>query len=158
MNRFTDRQKKIIKEIHNSNTFITGKSLSLILNVSLRTIQSEVSAINKKRKEKAMNREEAQMVAFQLISYAGDAFSSFFKAVEKARNGEFDEADELIKKGESELTNAHNAQTELLAKEAQGKDIEYSIMLVHAQDHLMTTIMYERVAKEFITLYKEKLS
>lgn len=30
-----------------------------------------------------MNREEAQMVAFQLISYAGDAFSSFFKAVEK---------------------------------------------------------------------------
>ena len=99
-----------------------------------------------------MNREEAQMVAFQLISYAGDAFSSFFKAVEKARNGEFDEADELIKKGESELTNAHNAQ------EAQGKDIEYSIMLVHAQDHLMTTIMYERVAKEFITLYKEKLS
>ena len=105
-----------------------------------------------------MNREEAQMVAFQLISYAGDAFSSFFKAAEKARNGEFDEADELIKKGESELTNAHNAQTELLAKEAQGKDIEYSIMLVHAQDHLMTTIMYERVAKEFITLYKEKLS
>lgn len=105
-----------------------------------------------------MNREEAQMVAFQLISYVGDAFSSFFKAVEKARNGEFDEADELIKKGESELTNAHNAQTELLAKEAQGKDIEYSIMLVHAQDHLMTTIMYERVAKEFITLYKEKLS
>ena len=104
-----------------------------------------------------MNREEAQMVAFQLISYAGDAFSSFFKAVEKARNGEFDEADELIKKGESELTNAHNAQTELLAKEAQGKDIEYSIMLVHAQDHLMTTIMYERVAKEFITLYKDCL-
>ena len=105
-----------------------------------------------------MNREEAQMVAFQLISNAGDAFSSFFKAVEKARNGEFDEADELIKKGESELTNAHNAQTELLAKEAQGKDIEYSIMLVHAQDHLMTTIMYERVAKEFITLYREKIN
>ena len=105
-----------------------------------------------------MNREEAQMVAFQLISYAGDAFSYFFKAVEKARNGEFDEADELIKKGESELTNAHNAQTELLAKEAQGKDIEYSIMLVHAQDHLMTTIMYERVAKEFITLYREKIN
>ena len=43
-----------------------------------------------------MNREEAQMVAFQLISYAGDAFSSFFKAVEKARNGEFDEADDRV--------------------------------------------------------------
>ena len=85
-------------------------------------------------------------------------FHHSLKQLKKARNGEFDEADELIKKGESELTKAHNAQTELLAKEAQGKNIEYSIMLVHAQDHLMTTIMYERVAKEFITLYKEKLS
>ena len=102
-----------------------------------------------------MNREEAQMVAFQLISYAGDAFSSFFKAVEKARNGEFDEADELIKKGESELTNAHNAQTELLAKEAQGKDIEYSIMLVHAQDHLMTVMLLRDIVKNFVNFAKK---
>ena len=29
---------------------------------------------------------------------------------------------------------------------------------VRVMHHLMTTIMYERVAKEFITLYKEKLS
>ena len=102
-----------------------------------------------------MNREEAQMVAFQLISYAGDAFSSFFKAVEKARNGEFDEADELIKKGESELTNAHNAQTELLAKEAQGKDIEYSIMLVHAQDHLMTSLLLKDIIGTLIDVYRK---
>ena len=102
-----------------------------------------------------MNREEAQMVAFQLISYAGDAFSSFFKAVEKARNGEFDEADELIKKGESELTKAHNAQTELLAKEAQGKNIEYSIMLVHAQDHLMTTLLLKDIISTLIDVYKK---
>ena len=47
MNRFTKRQKKIIKEISSSNDYITGKSLSLILNVSLRTIQSEVAEINK---------------------------------------------------------------------------------------------------------------
>lgn len=30
-----------------------------------------------------MNREEAQMVAFQLISYAGDAFSSFLRQWKK---------------------------------------------------------------------------
>ena len=28
--------------------------------------------------------------------------------------------------------------------------------MFHAQDHLMTTRMYERVAKEFISLYNEK--
>lgn len=102
-------------------------------------------------------KEQSQMVAFQLISYAGDAFSSFFQAVEEARKGNIEKSDELIKQGEKQLTQAHEAQTELLAKEAQGNSLEYSIMLVHAQDHLMTTIMYERIAKEFITLYKEKL-
>ena len=38
-----------------------------------------------------MNREEAQMVAFQLIAMPEMRFHLFFKAVEKARNGEFDE-------------------------------------------------------------------
>lgn len=105
-----------------------------------------------------MTKEDAQSIAFQLISFAGDAFSYFYKAVEEARNGDFDESDKLIIKGEEQLTQAHNAQTELLTEESQGKDMEYSILLVHAQDHLMTAIMYERVAKEFIVLYKEKLT
>ena len=29
-----------------------------------------------------MNKEEAQMIAFQLIGFAGDAFSFFYKATE----------------------------------------------------------------------------
>lgn len=103
-----------------------------------------------------MNKEEAQMIAFQLIGFAGDAFSFFYKAVEAAREGKMEEAHGLLAEGEKQLAKAHNAQTELLTAEAQGKDIAYSIMLIHAQDHLMTTIMYERVAKEFIVLYKEK--
>lgn len=105
-----------------------------------------------------MNRKEAQNVSFQMISFAGDAFSYFFKAVQEAREGNYEEADRQIALGEEQLTLAHEAQTELLAEEAQGKDMEYSILLVHAQDHLMTTIMYERVAKEFISLYKERNS
>lgn len=105
-----------------------------------------------------MNRNEAQNVSFQIISYAGDAFSYFFKAVQEAREGNYEEADHQMVLGEEQLTLAHEAQTELLAGEARGQNMEYSIMLVHAQDHLMTTIMYERVAKEFISLYKERNS
>lgn len=103
-----------------------------------------------------MNKEEVQSISFQLIGYAGDAFSSFFQAVDMARKGEIEKAEQLMKEGKAQLTKAHQAQTELLTTEASGKDIEYSVILVHAQDHLMTTIMYERIAGEFITLYKEK--
>lgn len=103
-----------------------------------------------------MNREEIQSISFQLIGYAGDAFSSFFQAVDMARKGETEEAERLLKEGKAQLTKAHQTQTQLLTAEACGEDIAYSVILVHAQDHLMTTIMYERIAKEFIALYKER--
>ena len=83
-------------------------------------------------------------------------YEPLMQMLEAAREGKMEEADGLLAEGEKQLAKAHNAQTELLTAEAQGKDIAYSIMLIHAQDHLMTTIMYERVAKEFIVLYKEK--
>ena len=103
-----------------------------------------------------MEKERLQMISFQLISYAGDAFSYFFQAVEKAREGQFDESNELLAKGEMQMIEAHKSQTELLTAEASGENMDFSVILVHAQDHLMTTMMYERVAKEFINLYKER--
>lgn len=105
-----------------------------------------------------MNKEKLQAISFEIISYAGDAFSYFFQAVDRARNGEVEEAEELVKKGDEQMVKAHRAQTDLLTAEASGKELAYSIVMVHAQDHLMTTLMYERIAKEFITLYKERAS
>ena len=103
-----------------------------------------------------MNKEEIQNISFQLISYAGDACSCFMQAVTKAKEGKCEEADELLSSGNEQLVKAHKAQTDLLVTEAQGNDLEFSVLLIHAQDHLMTTIMYERIAKEFISLYKER--
>ncbi|MDD3139886.1 MAG: PTS lactose/cellobiose transporter subunit IIA [Lachnospiraceae bacterium] len=103
-----------------------------------------------------MNKEGIQNISFQIIGFAGDAFTYFFQAVAKAKEGNFEEADSLVTLGEEQLTKAHQAQTELLIAESNGDDLTYSIILVHAQDHLMMTIMYERIAKEFISLYKER--
>jgi len=47
MNRFDSRKAKIIQIISGSKEPVTGKDLSLSLKLSLRTIQSEISAINK---------------------------------------------------------------------------------------------------------------
>ena len=87
-----------------------------------------------------MNKEETQMMAFQLIGFAGDAFSHFFQAINAAKKS---------------MKEAHDAQTDLLSAEADGKDLAYSILMVHAQDHLTMALMYERLASEFISVYKE---
>lgn len=102
-----------------------------------------------------MNKEETQMMAFQLIGFAGDAFSHFFQAITDAKNGNYENAEKHIEEGKKSMVSAHDAQTDLLAAEADGKDLAYSILMVHAQDHLTMALMYERLAKEFISVYKD---
>ncbi len=102
-----------------------------------------------------MNKEEVMMMAFQLIGFAGDAYSHFFQAITHAGNGKFEEAEQEIAEGKKSMVSAHNAQTELLSGEAEGKEMEYSILMVHAQDHLNAAIMYERLSVEFVKLYRE---
>ena len=43
-----------------------------------------------------MNKEETQMMAFQLIGFAGDAFSHFFQAIDAAKKADYEEAERLI--------------------------------------------------------------
>ena len=102
-----------------------------------------------------MNKEETQMMAFQLIGFAGDAFSHFFQAIDAAKKADYEEAERLIQEGKKSMKEAHDAQTDLLSAEADGKDLAYSILMVHAPDRLTMALMYERLASEFISVYKE---
>ena len=103
-----------------------------------------------------MTREEMQLMSFQIISYAGDAFSSFAEAINKAKLFDFDESDRLLQYGRKQLTYAHKSQTELLTSEANKEELPFSVIMVHAQDHLMNAVMYEKIAEEFVNLYKDK--
>ena len=47
MDKFTERQKKIIEFIFNNNDAVNGKDLALYLNCSVRTVQNEIFNINK---------------------------------------------------------------------------------------------------------------
>ena len=105
-----------------------------------------------------MEKDAIQQIAFQIISAAGVAFDYFYKSLEAARSGDFKEAEKMIASGDRELSKAHHSQTEFLSAEARGDDIEYSVIMAHAQDSLMTTILFERVVKEFIILYQDKES
>ncbi|HDJ4689967.1 TPA: PTS lactose/cellobiose transporter subunit IIA [Staphylococcus aureus] len=97
-----------------------------------------------------MNREEVQLLGFEIVAFAGDARSKFLEALTAAQAGDFAKADALIEEG----NNAHRAQTSLLAKEAQGDDIAYSVTMMHGQDHLMTTILLKDLMKHLLEFYK----
>ncbi|WP_312039400.1 PTS lactose/cellobiose transporter subunit IIA [Macrococcoides bohemicum] len=101
-----------------------------------------------------MNKEETTMLGFEIVAYAGDARSKLLEALNAAKNGEFDKAEQLVEEADRCIVDAHNAQTSLLVKEASGEDIAYSVTMMHGQDHLMTTLLLKDMMKHMIELYK----
>lgn len=101
-----------------------------------------------------MTKEEVTMIGFEIVAYAGDARSKFLEALTAAQKGEFENAEKLVKEGEECIVQAHNSQTDMLAKEAAGEDVEIGLIMIHGQDHLMTTILLKDIIKHMIELYR----
>jgi len=101
-----------------------------------------------------VSKEELALVSMNVILHAGNARDYVFQAVDKASNGEFDQADELMQKANDEIVTAHKAQTNTLQLEAEGIDIPYSPLFGHAQDTLMTVKSELNIMREIIKLYK----
>lgn len=89
-----------------------------------------------------------------LIIYGGDAKSNAMEAIEFAKCYDFEQAEEKLKAANESLTFAHNSQTDMLVAEAQGEENSITLLLVHSQDHLMTSITFTDLAKEIVDLYK----
>ena len=106
-----------------------------------------------------MNTEELQVAAFEIILNSGNARSIVHEAFEAMREGKYDLATEKLKASNEELLKAHQAQTDLLQEYACGTEINVEIIMeiimVHAQDHLMTTMTLREVALEMLELYKK---
>lgn len=49
---------------------------------------------------------------------------------------------------------AHHIQTQLLSTEAAGEHLSVDVLLVHAQDHLMCSMLAQELVQELICLYE----
>lgn len=73
-----------------------------------------------------------------------------------ARKKDFLTADNKMKQCDEKINEAHKVQYELLSSECAGDcDVDINFMMVHAQDHVMTTILAKDVVEEQILLRKE---
>lgn len=103
-----------------------------------------------------MTDEERELVSFGLIAVAGEARSLAFQALAAAREHDFERAGDLLEQSKSAALKAHHQQTDLLVREANGDHTPVDVMLVHAQDHLMTSMLAQELIQELIYLHKEK--
>jgi PTS system cellobiose-specific IIA component len=98
---------------------------------------------------------DIELVAMELVGNAGEARSLAFEALAEAKKRNFEKAEELLEKSKEASLKAHHTQTELICNEADGNKVEIGLLMVHAQDHLMTSILARELISEMIELYKK---
>lgn len=96
-----------------------------------------------------------EMKIMNLILHSGNARSFAMQAMSEAREGNFEQADNYLEEAAKELVEAHHSQTALIQAEARGEKQELSMLLIHAQDHLMTAMTLKDLACEIVDLRKK---
>lgn len=107
------------------------------------------------KKTPEQKEQETLMAAMGLIANGGNAKSLAFEAIRLAKKGDIDGAREKLKESDKSLLKAHNSQTNMLTKEAQGDHMHVTLLVVHSQDHLMNAITFRDLAGEMVDLYEK---
>ncbi|GAA3888608.1 MULTISPECIES: PTS lactose/cellobiose transporter subunit IIA [Gibbsiella] len=91
----------------------------------------------------------------ELLIHAGQARSDAMEAIAASRCHEWPRAEALMASSEAACREAHRIQTILIGQDEGCGKINVNLILVHAQDHLMTAMLCQDLAKEIIALRKE---
>ncbi|MFW2491221.1 PTS lactose/cellobiose transporter subunit IIA [Clostridium chromiireducens] len=94
-------------------------------------------------------------IIMELVVNGGNARSKSMAAIKAARGGDFELAKEKLKEANEALNKAHDFQTSLIQKEAAGESVGISLLMVHAQDHLMNAMTIRDLAKEMVSMCEE---
>ena len=99
--------------------------------------------------------EDMELIAFQIISGVGSARSSYIEAIHKARDGEMEAAAALFHEGDESFLEGHHAHARLLQQQAEGKPVTIDLLLMHAEDQLMSAEAFKNIALELMSVYQK---
>lgn len=100
--------------------------------------------------------EKLEDISMMIIANSGAARATAFEALKEAKKGAFEQAKKYLEEAEKSLQIAHESHRELLTMDAKGEVEKVSILLCHAQDHLMGSALAGDLIKEMIELYEAK--
>lgn len=95
-----------------------------------------------------------ETTVMELIINAGEARSCAMQALYAAKRGNWVEVDDLLAQSTAASKLAHGVQTELIGlDEGEGK-VPVNLVMVHAQDHIMTSMLARELVEELIELHR----
>lgn len=99
--------------------------------------------------------QELEAICFQMISAVGTARSMYIEAIHLAKVGEFEQAQEMMQQAQQNFVEGHHAHAKLIESEADGNQTPFSLILMHAEDQMMSAEAFGILAEEFIEIYKQ---
>lgn len=100
--------------------------------------------------------EDLTKISFQIIANAGAAKSDAMEGIFAAKEKNFTLAETKINSAHSNMIEAEKSHFELIQKEAQGVKVDVPLILMHAEDQLLSTQTLILIAEEIIDLYKHR--
>ena len=98
--------------------------------------------------------EGIELMLFNIIASVGSARSSYIEAIALAKKNDFEGASAKMSEGNEMFIEGHKAHAQLIQKKAQGEEVKFSILLVHAEDQLMSAEGFKILSQEFIDIYE----
>ncbi len=94
--------------------------------------------------------------SMQLILHSGVGRSTVIEAVrDMLKDGNVQAAKDKIAEAGKEIGEAHDIQTAMMSAECDGQPVEKSILLIHAQDHFMSSLAVRDMAQLMVEMYEQ---
>ncbi len=103
----------------------------------------------------AAEENDLEEVVMGLIINSGQARSLAYAALKQAKQGDFVAARTMMDQSRLALNEAHLVQTKLIEGDQGEGKMKLSLVLVHAQDHLMTSMLARELVTELIDLHEK---
>lgn len=105
--------------------------------------------------DKKYTYEELGQISFMIITFAGTAKSDAMLAIYSAKKNDFEDAKLKLESAEKNIIEAEKQHADLVQREAAGTEIKIPLLLMHAEDQLLSTQTLLLMAEEFVSLYKK---
>ncbi len=100
-----------------------------------------------------MDIDEEMMI--NLILSAGESKSYAMEAIQAARANQWETAAACLQKSSQAARQCHDSQTRLIGLDEGCGKVPVSLIMVHAQDHIMNAMLCREMAEEIVALYQK---
>ncbi len=99
---------------------------------------------------------DMESTVMELIINAGEARSYAMQALRAAKKGDWAQVEEQLAESSAASKRAHDVQTMLIGMDEGCGKIPVNLVMVHAQDHIMTSMLAREMIEELIAIYRQR--